>query len=367
MVESGGPDPEPRLRVAWPGLGYWVRVTLVVLIVIGVSLQLRRAADVFVLVLFAAVLAVGLDPAVRALERRGLRRGQATAVIFLAAITAFGVFMWFAIPEFVDQVRTFAQSLPALIDDLAARDDWIGDAVRNADVKGHLQDLVAKAPSQLADSFGSILGVTGRITGMLFRLFTVAILTVYFMLSFPAARRAAISRAPVNDRARLDGVVSTIALRIGGYVSGSFVLAGLSALVAAIALIAIGVDFWFPLAAWAGFASLIPIVGAYLGGAPAVLIALADSPGKALIVAIFFVAWQQVRDYVVSPRVMRNSVDLSPAAVMVTTIVGGSIGGIFGVLLALPVAATIKAVTTEYLLPEGDAEPVEEPPEPPPG
>jgi len=111
-----------------------------------------------------------------------------------------------------------------------------------------------------------------------------------------------------------------------------------------------------PLAAWAGFASLIPIVGAYIGGAPAVLIALADSPGKALIVLLFFVIWQQVRDYLVGPRIMKNSVDLSPAAVMLATIVGASIGGVFGVLLALPVAAAIKAVTIEYVLHEGEQE-----------
>ena len=253
-------------------------------------------------------------------------------------------------------MRTFARDLPGLIDDLAARDDWIGEAVRNADVKTHLQDIVADAPSRVARSFGSILGVTSRITSMLFRLLTGAILTIDFVLSYPAARRTLVRRAPVSDQVRLERVVTTITARIGGYVSGSFIQAGLSALVTAVALIALGVGFWFPLAAWAGFASLIPIVGAYIGGAPAVLIALADSPGKALIVLLFFVIWQQVRDYLVGPRIMKNSVDLSPAAVMLATIVGASIGGVFGVLLALPVAAAIKAVTIEYALHEGEPE-----------
>jgi predicted PurR-regulated permease PerM len=351
--DSPEPRPQPstpeRLQVAWPGLGYWARVTVVVAVVLLILTQLRKASDVLALVVLAAVLAVGLDPAVRFLERRGLRRGIAVLVIFMTALIGFGAFLWFAIPEFIDQAKEFAKGLPATLDALAARDDWIGRAVNDADIKTHLQDFVANLPSQMANSLGSILGVTSKITGMLFRLFTVAILTVYFMLSYPAARKAMLARAPADEQPRLDGVVNTVTTRIGGYVSGTFVMAGLSALAAAIVLIVMDVSFWFPLAAWAGLAGVIPIVGAYVGAAPAVLIALADSPSKALIVLAYFVIWQQVRDYVVSPRVMKNSVDLSPAAVMVATIVGASIGGFFGILLALPIAATIKAVASAYL------------------
>ena len=86
MSAPAPPDREPRAQVAWPGLGYWARTTIVIVLVVGVLLQLRRAADVFVLVLMALVLAVGLDPAVRFLERRGMGRGLATAVIFVSCI-----------------------------------------------------------------------------------------------------------------------------------------------------------------------------------------------------------------------------------------------------------------------------------------
>ena len=88
--------------------------------------------------------------------------------------------------------------------------------------------------------------------------------------------------------------------------SGKFVLSGLSAIVAGIVLVVLGVQVWLPLAVWAGIAGLIPIVGAYLGAAPALLIALSDSTGTALIVLLFFVVWQQVQDYVLSPRIMKE-------------------------------------------------------------
>jgi predicted PurR-regulated permease PerM len=339
-----------RPQFAWPGLGYWAKVTLVIALVLLTLAQLRKAADVLALVALAAVLAVGLDPAVRFLERRGLSRGLAVLAISLASTIGFAVFLILAIPEFVDQVKGFASGLPALLDRLAARDDWIGRAVSGADIQTHLEDFVKGLPSQIANSFGSILGVTGKVTELVFRVLTVAILNIYFMLSYPTARDLIVARAPVEDRPRLERVVTTVTARIGGYVSGTFVLAGLASLAAALILIVMGVKFWFPLAIWAGLAGVIPIVGSYLGALPAVLIALADSPTKALVVLIYFLVWQQVRDYVVSPRVMKNSVDLAPAIVMVATIVGASVAGFFGVLLALPIAATIKAVMSEYLL-----------------
>ena len=124
--------------------------------------------------------------------------------------------------------------------------------MRDAEIQTHLQNFVSNLPSEIADSFGSIIGVTGRITGLVFRLFTLAILIVYFMLSYPTARVAMVTRAPVQDRDRLGRVVDTITTRIGGYVSGTFVLAGLATLVAALVLVVLDVSSWFPLAIWAG-------------------------------------------------------------------------------------------------------------------
>ncbi|HEY7659293.1 MAG TPA: AI-2E family transporter [Actinomycetota bacterium] len=357
MVAPAPPTQErSSTPTGWPPLRYWASVALVVTLVVGALFQLRKASDVFVIILAAAVIAVGLDPAVRRLERRGLRRGLAVLVIVLAGLAAAAIFLWFAIPEFLDQIRAFASDLPSLLNRLAARDDWIGKIVRDTDVRGHLQNVIANAPSTIADSFGSVLGVTSRVTSLLFRLLTLGILTIYFMLGYPGARRAIAARTPELQRERSERVIETVTHRIGGYVSGKFILGALSAIVIAIVLVALGVQFWFPLAAWAGLASLIPIVGVYIGAAPAILIAFTDSTGTALLVLLFFVAWQLVHDYVLSPRIMKNAVDLSPAVVMVATIIGGSLGGLFGVLLALPVAAAIKAIANEYLAP---AEPPE--------
>jgi predicted PurR-regulated permease PerM len=117
-----------------------------------------------------------------------------------------------------------------------------------------------------------------------------------------------------------------------------------------VALAVTGVPFAVPLAVWAGLADLIPAVGAYLGAAPAIIVAFFSSPRDGLIVLVYFLVYQQVENYLIVPRVMKGAVDLSPAAVVISTLVGGSLAGFAGALLALPVAATVKVVVRDVWL-----------------
>jgi predicted PurR-regulated permease PerM len=135
-----------------------------------------------------------------------------------------------------------------------------------------------------------------------------------------------------------------------------------------VALLVLQVPFAVPLGMWAGVADLIPMVGAYLGAAPAVVIGLINSPVQGIVVLAYFVVYQQFENYVLAPRVMRQAVDLSPAAVIISTLVGGSLLGFAGALLALPIAATLKVVLTEvWLRPREQAAGAEAPLALPPG
>jgi predicted PurR-regulated permease PerM len=138
--------------------------------------------------------------------------------------------------------------------------------------------------------------------------------------------------------------------RIGGYVSSMVVLSVVTSVVTGVVLEVLGIPYAVPLALWAGIASVIPVVGAYVGGLPAIAVAFSGSVFDGVAAIAFFVVWQQVRDYVISPRIQGDSVDLSAAAVVVATLIGGSIEGFLGVLLALPVAATLKVVINDVFL-----------------
>lgn len=334
----------------FPGPIAWARATLAVALTLGLLYAAVQAATVIVLVIVATVLAVGLDPVVARLQRAGLRRSIAVALIIIVAIAALAAFLAVAIPPLVGQIGALADDIPGYIDRLARQDGWLGDYVRRNDVATQLRDALQSLPGAISSSFGTIVGVTGRITGVVFNLVTVLILTVYFMLSLPRARSLGVALVAPPHRDRAGRLFDRSVAKIGGYVVGNLTTSLICGTTTLVALLLIGVPFSVPLAVWAGFTDLIPAVGAYLGALPAVLVALFISPIDALIVLAWFLVYQQIENYVIVPRVMENAVDLSPAAVVISTLVGGTLAGFAGAILALPVAATLKVIVNDLWL-----------------
>jgi predicted PurR-regulated permease PerM len=345
-----GPGAESGARIAWPTAMYWLRSTLVVVSTLLVVAAARRVTHVLLLVVVAFVLAVGMDPAVRWLGRFRVARGWAVAVIFIGLAGFLALFVALLVPALVREVRQFAQSLPGYLTDLQGRDDWLGNAARHADVSAKVQQFIADLPRHIGDSFNAVIGVAGTVLGRLFDLFTVSILTIYFTLSLPRLRRTVTALTAPAHRAQVDRVLQRSIEKIGGYVSGNLITSAVCGVLAVIALSVLRVDYAVPLGMWAGVADLIPQVGAYLGILPAALVGLAKGPGYGVAVIVYFTAYQQFENYILAPRVYQNSIDLSPAAVIISTLVGGTLAGFAGALLALPVAATIKVVAVDVVL-----------------
>ena len=336
-------------------MSYWARWTLTVAAVSAVLAALWSVLNIMVLVVMAAVLAIGLDPAVRAMERRGQSRGRAVTLIFLGALAVVILFASLVIPRLVTQVGELADNIPSAVDDIATRDDAIGRYVRENDVAEKLQKFVKDLPGKITNSFGTIVGVAGKVGSVIFNIVTVAILTIYFMLSLPRMRRtAAIAFAP-GTRERAEDVMDQAISRIGGYVAGILTtasIAGTSALVffTILGVLGPGIPFAVPLAVFSGLLGLIPAVGAYIGAAPAVIVGFFQSPATGVVILLYFIVYQQIENYVIQPRIMKNAVNLSPAAVIISTLVFGSLAGFAGAVLALPAAATIKVIIVELFL-----------------
>ena len=349
------------VRRQWPPMSYWVRVLLTVAAVSVVLVALWSVINIVILVLLAAVLAIGLDPAVRSIERRGRSRGRAVAMIFLAVLAILIMFAWLVIPPLVTQVGELADDIPGYVERVSKRDDALGRYFQENDVADKLQRFVKDLPKKITNSFGTIVGVAGKVGSAIFNVVTVAILTIYFMLSLPRMRRtAAIWFAP-GMRDRAEAVMDQAISRIGAYVAGILTtasIAGTSALVffSILGLIGLGIPFAVPLAVFSGLLGLIPAVGAYIGATPAVIVGFFQSPLTGVLILIYFIVYQQVENYVVQPRIMKNAVNLSPVAVVISTLVFGSLGGFAGAVLALPAAATIKVVLVELVLRDRVAE-----------
>ncbi len=306
--------------------------------------------NVLVLVVVAMVLAVGLDPAVERLVERGLARGWAVTALMLALALLTVLFGILVLPSLIHQVSGLGDDIPRYLSRLQTRDDRLGRAMQSNDVTARVQMFLHQLPRAVGDSFGTVLGVAGKLGAAIFAAITVLILTIYFMLSLPSMRRTATILVLPHQRWQADRVIDSSISRIGGYVTGNLITSVVCGAVSLVTLLALGVPFAVPLAVWAGLADLIPAVGSYLGAAPAIIVAFFTSPLLGVLVAVYFVVYQQIENYVIVPRVMKDAVNLSPAAVIIATLVGGSLAGFAGALLALPVAATIKVVIVEVWL-----------------
>jgi predicted PurR-regulated permease PerM len=353
VLERAGPRPE-SYRVAeqpLPKMGYYARITITVALVAGLLSAAWSVRNILLLVLIAGVLAVGLDPPVRRLQRLGIPRGSAVALIFLATIGFLVAFGFLVVPPLVREAKQLATDIPDYVARLKNDSGWVGDLERKYHISTRLKEVTEKLPSIASSSITKVLGITKSIASVIFNMLTIAILTIYFLMALPRAEGVAgrlVSRR--GHEAEDTRTLQEATERVGGYVSGNIAVSIIAGVTSFIFLRIFGIPFAAALAMWVGIADLIPTVGATLGALAAVLVAFFSSITDGIATIIFFVIYQQVENYVVVPRVMRKAVDLSPATVIVSVLIGGSLAGFAGALLALPLAAAAKVVLRDLWL-----------------
>lgn len=309
--------------------------------------------SVLVLLLVAAFLAIGLNPAVASMERRGIRRGLAVGVVLFAVLLFFTGFALAIVPPIVDQVDEFVTAAPGYVADLrdnervAMLDDRYG-------VLDRLQTL-ADRPEQIGASvFGGVLGVGRVVFSAFFSTLTVLIVTLYFLANLPSIKAHAYRLVPRSRRARVGLLTDEILARVGSYVLGAVLIASVAGLATLMLLSVLGVDYALALSMVVALTALIPLVGASIGAVVVTFVALFTSVQAAVVCAVFFLVYQQVENYVLYPRVMKRSVDVSPAATVVAVLIGGSLLGVLGALLAIPLAAAVQLVVAEVVEPRQD-------------
>ncbi|HEX2056963.1 MAG TPA: AI-2E family transporter [Actinomycetota bacterium] len=313
------------------------------------SLYLLRS--LLMLVFIALFLAVGMDPAIRRLQRWGMKRGQAVGVILLAIAAFLAGFFAAVVPPLVSQVTEFATNLPDYVRDIAQNNDRVREYVAEQNIAERLKDATQDIPGQIGSSFGTVLGVAGSVLASIFNGLTVLVLTIYFSLSFTKMREGSLKLIPQSKRERVQSIMDPILTKIGGYIAGNVAISIIAGVVSFAFLAIAGVPFPVALALWVAIADLIPLVGATLGAVPAVIVAFFDSLATGIATLAFFIVYQQLENYVIAPRVMTKAVDLSPAAVLVSALAGGSLLGVPGVLMAIPAAAAVKLIASEIVVP----------------
>lgn len=330
---------------------------VVVLVVAYAAMQIVVALrTVLVMLLVALFLSFAMEPAVQWLANHGWKRGAATAAVFvlLLLLLAGGVAaistvvveqvtgLVRSVPQSIDELSGF---LPAPLRDLATTTPEFGRQLGTfgSDLGDRLREVALGAA-------GNVVDVGATAVGILFQLLSIGLVTFYLVADGPRARQVLARPLPPDRQREMLAIWELAVAKTGGYIYSRVLLAAICGITTTGFLFLIGVPYPVPLGVWAGTTSaFVPVVGTYLGGFLAVLVAFVDDPVKALWVVVFLAVYQQVENYMLAPRIQSHTMDVHPAVAFVSVLVGGTLLGAVGALLALPATAILQALLSTYV------------------
>ncbi len=314
--------------------------TLVALGVLLYTLYLVRS--VVGLLLIAVFLAVALGPAVDRAAGMRLPRPAAILAVFLGLFIAIFLLGLIVVPPIVNEVQAFAKDVPSYIDDIRSN-DTLREYDDKYDITKKLEDQAQSLPSRLGDAAGALQAVTVGVFSTVLQLVTVLTITFFLLLDGGRIANFLIAQVRPSHQARVRAVAADIYGATGGYVAGALTLATAAGLSTYILLSILNVPFAVPLAVLMAFFDLIPLVGSTIGGVLVGVVTLfADFPGDTIIWVVFVLVYQQVENSVFQPLVYRRTVNLHPLAVISAILIGSSLLGVLGALVAIPIAAAIQ-------------------------
>jgi predicted PurR-regulated permease PerM len=342
------------------------RIGLVGTLGVGVGLliltSIATLSTIITYVGAALFLALGLDPAISWLERRGLPRWGAITIVMTGVGLLVAGLVLAVVPIIVDQVSQLIDELPRIIARVSS-EDWI-EALKEQLPQVPIDEISGQITTGLTDFFtnpdklselaGGVLQVAVAIGTGVFAVVIVFILTLYFAASLNAVKRATYQLVPASKRARFADLTEQITQSVGRYVLGQTSLAAVNGVLSFIFLSIIQAPFPAVLAFLAFLFSLVPLVGTLTGSIVIVLVCLIPglgSPLTALVAAIYYVIYMQVEAYLLSPRIMNRAVKVPGALVVIAALAGGSLLGILGALVAIPVAAAILLIIKQVVIP----------------
>ena len=354
MSDTVDPSPEAESDDRMPA---WIPRLIVVLVLTAFgSLFAWHLLGVFsglIRTLFLALfLSFAFEPGVTWLAARGRRRGPATALLLFGVVVLGMALVGLMIPVVVKQVGSLINAAPAYIDKLA-KDlrTCCNIDLSTQHVTEELQNAKASVGSYAANLAGNLLGFGAAILGGLFQIFTIGLFLFYFVAQGPQLRRTICSMLPARRQRDVLRAWEIAIDKTGGYFYSRLLLAVINGGLTFVVLLLLGVPFALPLAVFEGVvAEFIPIVGTYVAAVVPLFVCLFARPWPITLVLVgWFVLYQQIENYVLSPRISARTMQLHPAVAFAAAIAGASLGGILWAFLALPVAATIQAAASAYI------------------
>jgi predicted PurR-regulated permease PerM len=324
-----------------------------VLVAYGLVHAVTMLTTTLTLLVVAIFLALALNPIVEWLTRRGVRRWGSVGLVFLGLLVVFAAIGMLVVPPVVQQGTELATNAPDYVEHVL-QSHWVQELDRDYNLTDKIQAEFQKritSGDTVGQVFGGVLGAGKAVDSGVFQTLTVFVLTLYFLASLPRVKQAAYQMVPSSRRERVSSLSEEILRRVGSYAIGQVAVASINAVCSWIMMTILGIPYAAVLAVVVGFLGIIPMVGATLGAVLVVIVAFFTEPRLAIIAGVYYVVYQQLENYVIAPRVMQRTVSVPGAVTVVAALAGGTLLGVLGALIAIPIAAGLLLLYEEVLVP----------------
>ena len=307
--------------------------------------------DALLIVYISVVLAIGFSPIVRVIERQKLLpigsarfpRWLAILILYLAILGTIALALFLVLPPLVQQAHALWARAPDMYErsqQFLIDKGWLNDHMT-------MREAVAKAPGSGGDAVTKVAGAVAGVAGGIFGLVTILILTFYMLVESANLRASVLRLFPRDKRGRVDAASREVTMKVSAWLGGQLLLGGTIGATSALGLWALGIPFFYVLALISAIGEMIPVVGPILSAIPALAVASTVSLQKVAFVLIFFILQQQLENHILVPKIMARQVGVSAVTVIVALLIGGSLAGILGAILAVPTAAILQVVAGE--------------------
>jgi predicted PurR-regulated permease PerM len=335
----------------FPTVRSTLRVVLVVVAVVLTLILMYLLRRPLTWLFIAAFVAIALSGPITFLSRY-MRRGFATALVYVILILTPFALIGLLVPPIVTQGNNLVQNLPQYardVTDFVNNNERLRQLQDEYDITGRLEEEAAKLPARLGDAAGVLGDIGVGLVNSIFAAVTIIVLSLFLLSSGRRFLDAWIREYQPNREQWWHNLFGRIGNAIGNYVAGALVQATIAGFTSWIVLMILGVDFALPLAVVVFLLDLIPLVGATLGAIiVGIVTVFADFPVDTIIWAVFAIVYQQVENNVIQPRIQARAVQLDPLIVLTSVLFGSALFGVLGALLAIPVAAAIQITYREY-------------------
>jgi predicted PurR-regulated permease PerM len=311
------------------------------------------------LLIFTAVfLAVALNAPVSWIARHipGKKRGSrvlGTTISFIIVVVLLGAFLASITPPIVRQTQSLINSAPRLIRDVRDENSDVGRFIQRYNLEKEVDKFSDQLSERLKNATGSAVSTAAKIGSSIFSLLTILVLTFMMLIEGPRWIKLGIELSPSRRQRNIETVLRDMYRVVKGYVNGQVLLAAIAAVMLLPGLLIFGVSYPVALLGVVFICGLIPMVGHTIGAVIVTLVALFTSPLSALGILAYYILYQQIENYLIQPRLQANTTNMSPLLVFASVVIGVSFSGLFGGLVAIPVAGCLRVLVLDYLRQNG--------------